>query len=163
MSVPRGTWNLGGRGAPAHAGARSRTALDVLDILEYLENMSKRSADETPLYVKLPAATGEKLDRAAAARGLAKKELVAELVERYIDPGVGQPGGGTVGTYSFRAYEPPEIMSAEQAAQFLQLEEGVVLELAEAGQLPGRKLGASWRFARAALVAWLSAPPEALR
>ena len=32
-------------------------------------------------------------------------------------------------------------MNAEQAAQFLQIEEAVVVELAEAGKLPGRKLG----------------------
>jgi hypothetical protein len=35
----------------------------------------------------------------------------------------------------------------------------VVIEMAEARKLPGRKLGAAWRFSRAALVAWLS-PPE---
>ena len=48
-------------------------------------------------------------------------------------------------------------MSAEQAAEFLQIEEKLVIELAEAGTLPGRKLGTAWRFSRAALVAWLAA------
>ena len=43
-------------------------------------------------------------------------------------------------------------------AGFLQVEEAVVIELAEAGQLPGRKLGSAWRFSREALVAWLSQP-----
>ena len=33
-----------------------------------------------------------------------------------------------------------------------------MIELAESGKLPGRKLGKDWRFSRAALVAWLSAP-----
>ena len=47
-------------------------------------------------------------------------------------------------------------MNAEQAAQFLQIDEATVVELAEAGKLPGRKLGTDWRFSRAALVAWLS-------
>jgi hypothetical protein len=32
--------------------------------------------------------------------------------------------------------------------------------MAEAGKLPGRKLGAVWRFSRAALVAWLSGPEK---
>ena len=63
-----------------------------------------------------------------------------------------------MGSYSFQPYEPPEVMSAAQAAGFLQVEEAVVIELAEAGQLPGRKLGSAWRFSRAALVAWLSEP-----
>ena len=40
----------------------------------------------------------------------------------------------------------------------LQVDEAVVVEMAEAGKLPGRKLGAAWRFSRAALVAWLSTP-----
>ena len=50
------------------------------------------------------------------------------------------------------------MLSAEQAAKLLQVEEALVIDLAEAGKLPGRKLGKAWRFSRAALVAWLSAP-----
>jgi len=105
-----------------------------------------------------------------------KKDLVAGLVSRYVDPdsqrgltalgtlstpkvtvdfGAGSPARGA---YSFQPYDPPEVMNVEQAAEFLQVDEGVVIELAEAGKLPGRKLGAAWRFSREALVAWLSAP-----
>ena len=51
-------------------------------------------------------------------------------------------------------------MNAEQAGQFLQIEEHIVNELAEAGTLPGRKLGTAWRFSRAALVAWLAGPEK---
>jgi excisionase family DNA binding protein len=51
-------------------------------------------------------------------------------------------------------------MSAEQAGQFLQIDETVVIEMAESGDLPGRKLGAVWRFSRAGLVAWLSTPQK---
>ncbi len=51
-------------------------------------------------------------------------------------------------------------MNAGQAGQFLQVDESVVVEMAEAGKLPGRKLGAEWRFSRAALVAWLSSPQD---
>ena len=51
-------------------------------------------------------------------------------------------------------------MNVEQAAQFLQIEEPMVVELAEAGKLPGRKLGDAWRFSRAALVTWLSTPEK---
>jgi excisionase family DNA binding protein len=50
-------------------------------------------------------------------------------------------------------------MTAEQAGQFLQIEPALVVELAEGGKLPGRKLGAVWRFSRAALVAWLGDAP----
>ena len=49
---------------------------------------------------------------------------------------------------------------AERAFQFLQLDEKIVIELAEAGKLPGKKLGPAWRFSREALVAWLATPEK---
>jgi excisionase family DNA binding protein len=65
-----------------------------------------------------------------------------------------------MGRYSFQPYDPPEIMNAEQAGQFLQIDEKAVIELAEAGKLPGKRLGAVWRFSRDALVSWLSTPEQ---
>ena len=141
--------------------------------------MAKKTPPETALYVRLPATAGEKLDRASEALGIAKKDLVAGLVARYVDPdsqrglsalgSLSQPrkisidladGGAAVGTYSFQPYDPPEVMNAEQAGALLQIDEALVVELAEAGKLLGRKLGADWRFSRAALVAWLSTPEK---
>lgn len=123
---------------------------------------------QTPLYVRLPTDASKKLDRAAEVLGLHKKDLVASLVEQYVDPEAMLASRGSryntgpmqVGSYSFRAYDPPEIMSSEQAAQFLQIDEKNIIELAEAGKLPGRKLGPVWRFSRAALVAWLAGPEQ---
>jgi len=131
---------------------------------------------ETPLYVRLPSAASDKLDRAAEALGVHKKDLVAGLVQQYVDPDSDQSlsalgamsvrnsrmvgGPLQVGTYSFQAYDPPEVMSAEQAGLFLQIDEKNVVELAESGKLPGRKLGPVWRFSREALVAWLSTPEQ---
>jgi hypothetical protein len=133
---------------------------------------------EQPLYVRLPAAASNKLERAAAALGVAKKDLVAGLVTRYVDPdsqrglseltslssrrmiGSSEGGGLTMGHYAFQAYDPPEVMNAEQAGQFLQIDERNIIELAEAGKLPGKKLGPVWRFSRAALVAWLATPEK---
>lgn len=138
--------------------------------------MPKKTAPEGALFVRLPAAAVDKLDRAAEALGMRKKDLVAGLVTRYVDPDSqrglsalgtlsthkvtidSNEGGPALGSYSFHAYDPPEVMNAEQAGHFLQIEEAVVIELAEKGQLPGRKLGAVWRFSRAALVGWLSTP-----
>lgn len=138
-----------------------------------------RKTPQTPLYVRLPKTAGDKLDRAAAALGVHKKDLVAGLVSRYVDPDSQQglsalttlstrkpphddvPSVGlTMGTYSFQPYEPPEIMNSKQAGEFLQIDEKNVIELAEAGQLPGKKLGPVWRFSRDALVAWLSTPDQ---
>jgi excisionase family DNA binding protein len=138
--------------------------------------MSRKTPPEGALFVRLPAAAVDKLDRAAEALGVRKKDLVAGLVSKYVDPdsdrglsalgtlssqrfsiGLAQPAGGS---YSFQAHDPPEVLNAEQAGQFLQIEESMVIELAEAGKLPGRKIGKVWRFSRAALVAWLSAPEQ---
>ena len=140
--------------------------------------MPKKPPLESPLYVKLPADAVEKLSRAAEALGVHKKDLVANLVTKYVDPDsergldalntLSQPrrlavtgddaSSPRVGWHSFRAYDPPEILNVEQAAEFLQVEQSVVVELAEAGRLPGRKLGNAWRFSREALVAWLAEP-----
>ena len=131
--------------------------------------MPRKTQSETPLYVKLPTDAVDKLDRAAEALGVAKKDLVTQLVKKYVDPdtqkGLTSLGGTMMGSYSFRPYEaePPEIMTSAQAGQFLQIDEKNVIELAEAGKLPGKKLGPVWRFAREALVAWLSSPPEGRR
>jgi len=139
--------------------------------------MSKKTPPEAALYVRLPATAVDKLDRAAEALGVHKKDLVAGLVSKYVDPDtrqglsalgslsqprrvtldLGEPSP-TLGTYSFQPYDPPEVLNAEQAGQLLQIDDKVVIELAEAGQLPGRKLGTVWRFSRAALVAWLAGP-----
>jgi hypothetical protein len=156
--------------------------------------MPRKTAAEGALFVRLPATAVGKLDRAAEALGMRKKDLVAGLVSKYVDPdsrrglsllgslathkvtvelgNVGNVGrqDPTVGAYSFQPYDSPppeapsEVLNAEQAGQLLQIGEAVVREMAEAGKLPGRKLGfgpgAVWRFSRAALVAWLSGPEK---
>jgi excisionase family DNA binding protein len=138
--------------------------------------MPKKPPPEGALFVRLPAAAVQKLDRAADAMGMRKKDLVAGLVSKYVDPdsdrgrsalgalsthkltmGFSEPARGQ---YSFQSYDLPEVMNAEQAGQFLQIKEAMVVELAEAGKLPGRKLGDAWRFSRAALVNWLSTPEK---
>ena len=142
--------------------------------------------DTAALFVRLPAAQARKLDRAAHAVGAPKKDLVAGLVARYVDPdtddglhalrrlGAEAPGALprriviepdepalVVGHHSFRPAEVPDVLTPAQAAALLQVDEDAVVALAEEGRLPGRRIGAEWRFARAALVAWLSEPDEA--
>lgn len=51
--------------------------------------------------------------------------------------------------------EPPDVLTVDQAAQLLQLHVQVVRKLARDGDLPGRKLGGSWRFSRRQLLAWI--------
>ena len=137
--------------------------------------MPRKVPSETPLYVRLPTEASDKLERAAAALGVRKKDLVANLVTTYVDPdskqGLSALGtlatrkvldtnqtGPMLGSYSFQSYSQdfPDVMSSSQAAQFLQIDEKLVLQLAEKGELPGKKLGSVWRFSRDALVAWLA-------
>ncbi len=61
----------------------------------------------------------------------------------------------TVGHHSFRPREP-EVLTPDEAAELLQVDPDVVRDLARGGELPGRELGGEWRFARAALLAWLA-------
>jgi excisionase family DNA binding protein len=63
-----------------------------------------------------------------------------------------------VGHHSFRPADIPDVLTPAQAAALLQVDEEAVLALAEEGRLPGRRIGDDWRFARAAVVAWLSGP-----
>lgn len=132
--------------------------------------MPRKPQPETPLYVKLPSDAVDKLQRAATALAVSKKDLVTQLVKKYVDPdsqkGLTSLGGTMMSSYSFRPYdapELPEILTSAQAGELLQIDEKNVIELAESGKLPGKKLGPVWRFSRTALVAWLSAPPEAKR
>jgi excisionase family DNA binding protein len=66
------------------------------------------------------------------------------------------PGDLTIGRHSFRPRNL-EVLTPEDAAELLQVDPDVVLDLARAGTLPGRELGGEWRFARAALLEWLGA------
>jgi excisionase family DNA binding protein len=63
----------------------------------------------------------------------------------------------SVGQHSFRPAAEMEILTPAQLAGLLQVEEDTVVELAEQGELPGRKVGEEWRFSREAILAWLAA------
>jgi excisionase family DNA binding protein len=128
------------------------------------------------LYVRLPQPEADKLDRAAEALSTNKKALVTTLVSHYVDPdsaegldrlrSLAQPprritvdlpdGSMTVGHHAFTPAELPDVLTPAQAAVLLQVSEDEIVELAEAGTLPGRRIGDHWRFARPALIAWLS-------
>jgi excisionase family DNA binding protein len=118
---------------------------------------------EKPLFVRLPAAEADKLDRASHELRVAKKDLVTALVAgaRFDDVRrvVIETGGDelTVGRADFRPNPVAEVLTLEGAAELLQLSSEVVAELAAAGELPGRRIGDEWRFSRAAVLDWLGA------
>jgi excisionase family DNA binding protein len=104
-----------------------------------------------PLFVRIPAELAARLDRAAGELRRPKQELVAAALSdedwalgRAVLPAHPAPA------------EAPEVLTTEQLAELLQVDEDTVRRLAAAGEIPGRKVGAHWRFSRRAVLSWLS-------
>jgi len=51
---------------------------------------------------------------------------------------------------------PSDLMTADEAAEYLRLHRDSVKRLARAGALPAAKVGRRWRFDRAALAKWVA-------
>jgi excisionase family DNA binding protein len=94
-------------------------------------------------------ASAEKLNRAAFELKTPKRELVTELVDRYLGDEVAIGSGPSGG---------PDVLTLEQLAELLQIDAKTVRSLAGKGELPGRKLGRHWRFSRQAVLDWLATP-----
>jgi excisionase family DNA binding protein len=130
----------------------------------------RRDPEYTALFVRIPSAEAEKLHQAADVLRTPKRELITKLVERF-DPhdpvwtrelaGPPMPAEAEweIGRHSFRPAEAPEVLTPAQLAGLLQVDEEVVVELAERGEVPGRKVGEEWRFSRTAVLAWLGEEP----
>ena len=127
----------------------------------------RREEDYTALFVRIPSAEAEKLHRAADVLGTPKRELITRLVAQFdpadpvwtrevAGPQVAAQADWTVGQASFRPAAELEILTPAQLAGLLQVDEEVVVELAEQRELPGRKVGEEWRFSREAVLAWLA-------
>lgn len=111
----------------------------------------------SPLFVRLPAASAERLSRAAFELKTPKRELVAGLVDRYLGS-----DEVVIGRASTQIGEP-DVLTPEQLADLLQVDEKTVRSLAAKGELPGRKLGREWRFSRQAVLEWLATPRKSVR
>ena len=110
--------------------------------------------------MRLPASEAEKLDRAAFELKTSKRELVAGLVARYgdLENLRALREDAIVGRAAFRNDEGREVLTAEQLADFLQLDVKTVRGLAARGDVPGKRIGRHWRFSRAAVLEWLATP-----
>lgn len=139
-----------------------------------------RDGGREALFVRIPTTEAARLDRAAFELRVSKQDLVSGLVARYVDPAspaslealrdLGDaPAQGrrvtvelgsdqlAVGHHDFRPAPAPDVLTLADAAALLQVEEEVVEQLAERGELPGRRVGDAWRFARSAVLDWLAA------
>jgi excisionase family DNA binding protein len=115
------------------------------------------SEPTSPLFVRLPTASAEKLSRAAFELKTPKRELVADLVDRYLGA-----EDVVVGRAASEVREP-DVLTVEQLAVLLQVDEKTVRSLASDGDLPGRKVGRHWRFSRQAVLEWLATPERKRR
>ncbi len=81
------------------------------------------------------------------------------MLARYIDgrrsPLLARAGEPALGHHSFRSAES-EVLTLEGVAELLEVAPDQIAELAATGELPGRRIGSEWRFARAAVLAWLA-------
>jgi excisionase family DNA binding protein len=112
------------------------------------------------VFLRLPLAQAERLDEASRRLGTPKSRLVADLVASHLAPdepraAIGALKGAPIGRASFAPVEENEVLTLEQLAELLSLDVESAHGLAEAGELPGRKLGEEWRFSRRAILDWL--------
>ncbi|HEX3815834.1 MAG TPA: helix-turn-helix domain-containing protein [Mycobacteriales bacterium] len=118
------------------------------------------------IYVRVPTAVADRLDRAAERLGMSKRDIVTRLMGDRLEieddlqatriwendhprnPGwvrAADENGNT------------DVLSLEEAAALLRVGPDDITELAESGEIPARKLGQQWRFSRSALLNWLRA------
>jgi excisionase family DNA binding protein len=140
--------------------------------------MPKPEDNQKGLFVRLPSDQARLLDRASSALSTPKKDIIAGLLARHVDPDtpagiealreIAEVGGsrriviegeGTQLQRGFGYFSPApqeEVLDAAGAAELLRVDAATVVELAEQGELPGRSIGGEWRFTRQALLDWLS-------
>ena len=104
------------------------------------------SAPETLAQLLALAEEGREEQREPFGFGAATRRVTIET----------EPDRSVVGRAGFRPAEGPDVLTVEQAAELLAVEPDAVRGLAESGELPGRRIGDEWRFARAAILAWLA-------
>ena len=125
--------------------------------------MSVSDKPTAALFVRIPQAHARALDRLAFESRRPKQAVVTELLARHF----GEPAdrrvtietlgdsSPVIGRHAFRPFEP-DVLTLEEVAELLSVEPGAVAQLAESGELPGRRIGDAWRFARSAVLDWLA-------
>ncbi len=114
------------------------------------------AVNSTPLYVSLPSSQAAALDRLAQATGRPKQHLVTELLGDRLPTGQRQTSVGRVEFNGGGDVRVDEVLTLEEVAAFLKLSPDTIRSRAEEGDLPGKRFGNEWRFARLAVLAWLA-------
>jgi len=112
--------------------------------------------DRTPLFVRLPRNQASALDRLADSTGRPKQHLVSELIAERLMPSNRPLSVGRVEVANRSEARADDVLTLEEAADLLKLAADVVRARAEEGEMPGRRFGKEWRFARTAILDWLA-------
>jgi excisionase family DNA binding protein len=112
------------------------------------------SNERTPLFVRLPRNQAAALDRLSNATGRRKQSLVSELLGDRLTVARPLSIGRVEVTNAPDAGD--EVLTLEEASKLLKVPAAAVSSRAEEGELPGRRFGKEWRFARTAILAWLA-------
>jgi excisionase family DNA binding protein len=124
-----------------------------IDIVGYHLAMA---SDRTPLFVRLPRNQATALDRLADATGRPKQHLVSELLADRLAPGNRPLSVGRIEVSNASDPRADDVLTLEETAALLKLPVDSVRARAEDGELPGRRFGKEWRFARTAILEWLA-------
>ena len=108
------------------------------------------------MFVRLPRSQATALDRLADRTGRTKQHLVSELLADRLRPGVGPLAVGRVEINSTADVTADDVLTLAEVGQLLKLTVDAVRARAEVGDLPGRRFGDEWRFARTAIMSWLA-------
>ena len=112
------------------------------------------ATERTPLFVRLPRKQAAALDRLAGATGRRKQSLVSELLGDRLTVAHPLPVGRV--EVANTPDMGDEVLTLDEVARLLKLPPDAVRARAEDGELPGRRFGKDWRFARTAVLAWLA-------
>src|SRR5689334_5242513 len=104
--------------------------------------------DRIPLFVRLPRQQADALDRLADTTGHPKQRLVSDLLAERLAIASRPMTLGRVEVSQTPVESPADVLTLEEAAALLKLPVEPVRARAEEGDLPGRRFGTEWRFAR---------------
>src|SRR5947209_20438572 len=110
----------------------------------------------TPLFVRLPRTQAAALDRLAGATGRQKQHLVSEWLGDRLKAASRPLALGRVEVANAPEVPADEVLTLDEVAALLKLPVEAVRTRAEEGDLPGRRFGKEWRFARIAVLGWLA-------
>ncbi len=107
----------------------------------------------TALYVRIPEAQSKRIESLATELGQSKQQVVTGILG----------SGLSESTDQLEMPTTSDVLTLQQAAALLGVATEAVEDAVRKQGLPGRLIGNEWRFARQALLAWLSTPDPSIK